>query len=326
MSQSTDTTRILVVEDEILVARDLQDLLTEMGYEVPDIAGSGEGALRKIEALRPDLVLMDIRIRGDMDGVAVAEQVRRRFRIPVVYLTAYADDTTVQRAKITEPFGYVLKPFQERELETTIEIALYKHDAERRIAEAHSQLQQAHARLGRQFKELQGRDRLVQFKIRCNGLAAAQSEILEVVADVMEAQNAVLYEPDAGLFHLEAVAFKEVESDEPRARPPSTLSIHDDDHVAVQAFATSQPRRDAEKGTVAVPMAFGEATIGVIWVGGFAAGENGNEEAPYTLWRLAQQAALLLRMARVNEAIECENVPVNELLELEAEVLDNHES
>ena len=320
MSQSTDTTRILVVEDEILVARDLQDLLTEMGYEVPDIAGSGEEALGKIEALRPDLVLMDIRIRGDMDGIAVAEQVRRRYRIPVVYLTAYADDATVQRAKITEPFGYVLKPFQDRELETTIEIALYKHAAERRIAEAHGQLQQAHARLGRQFKELQGRDRLVQFEIRCNGLADAQSEILAVVADVMETQNAVLYEPDAELLNLEAVASKEVGSDEPTARPPSTLSIHGDDHVAVQAFATSQPRRDAETGTVAVPMTFGEATIGVIWVGGFAEGENVNEEAPYTLWRLAQQAALLLRMARVNEAIECENVPVNELLELDAEV------
>lgn len=233
MSQSTNETRILVVEDEILVARDLQQQLTEMGYDVPDIAGAGAEALEKVEALNPDLVLMDIRLRGDMDGVAAAEQVRSRFGIPVVYLTAYADDTTVQRAKTTEPFGYILKPFQERELETTIEIALYKHAAERRIAEAHAQLQQAHVRLGRQFKELQGRDRLVQFEITCNGLAEAQSEILEVVADVMEAQNAVLYEPDAGLLHLKAVASNEVESDEPRARPPSTLSIYGDDHVAV---------------------------------------------------------------------------------------------
>ncbi len=326
MSQSTNETRILVVEDEILVARDLQQQLTEMGYDVPDIAGAGAEALEKVEALNPDLVLMDIRLRGDMDGVAAAEQVRSRFGIPVVYLTAYADDTTVQRAKTTEPFGYILKPFQERELETTIEIALYKHAAERRIAEAHAQLQQAHVRLGRQFKELQGRDRLVQFEITCNGLAEAQSEILEVVADVMEAQNAVLYEPDAGLLHLKAVASNEVESDEPRARPPSTLSIYGDDHVAVQAFVTSQPRRDEEAGTVAVPMAFGEATIGVIWTGGFAEGENVHEEAPYTLWRLAQQAALLLRMARVTEAIECENIPVSELLELEAEVSDDHES
>lgn len=77
---------------------------------------------------------------------------------------------------------------------------------------------------------------------------------------------------------------------------------------------------------MAVPMAFGEATIGVIWTGGFAEGENVHEEAPYTLWRLAQQAALLLRMARVTEAIECENIPVSELLELEAEVSDDHES
>ncbi len=326
MSKSTNKTRILVVEDEILVARDLQHQLTEMGYDVPDIAGAGAEALEKVEVIKPDLVLMDIRIRGDMDGVAVAEQVHSRFRIPVVYLTAYADDATVQRAKITEPFGYILKPFQERELETTIEIALYKHAAERRIAAAHTQLQQAHARLGRQFKELQGRDRLVRFEIRCNGLAEGQTEILEVVADVMGAKNAVLYEPDAGLLHLEAVATREVESDEPGSPAPSTLSIHGDDHIAVQAFATSQPRRDGDMDAIAVPMTFGEATIGVIWAGGFAAGENVNEEAPYTLWRLAQQASLLLRMARVNEAIECENVPVSELLELDAEVFDNHDA
>ncbi len=122
--------KILVVEDESIVAKDIAETLKSQGYDVPAIALSGEQAIEKAEQTRPDLVLMDIVLKGDMDGIAAAEQIRDRFSIPVVYLTAYADSEVIERARITEPFGYIIKPFEARELHTNIEMALYKHKAE----------------------------------------------------------------------------------------------------------------------------------------------------------------------------------------------------
>ena len=129
-------TQILVVEDEHIVAKDIQSRLQGLGYHIPAVASSGEEALQKAEETRPDLVLMDIRLKGPMNGVEAAEELRRRFNIPVVYLTAYADDHTLHRAKVTEPFGYILKPFEERELYTCIEVALYKHQMEQKLKES----------------------------------------------------------------------------------------------------------------------------------------------------------------------------------------------
>ena len=133
--------QVLVVEDQIIVAMDIQDELTSLGYLVMDIVGSGEEAIQRVAATQPDLVLMDIRLEGEMDGIQAAEQIRARFNIPVVYLTAHADDDTLQRAKLTEPFGYIVKPFQERDLHTTIEMALYKHRAERELREYAAELE-----------------------------------------------------------------------------------------------------------------------------------------------------------------------------------------
>ena len=128
--------QILIVGDEGIIAKDIQNILKSLGYAVPAIASSGEGAIKKAAEIFPDLVLMDIVLEGYMDGVEAAEQIRDRFDIPVVYLTAYADNKTLQRAKITEPYGYILKPFSERELHTTIEMALYKHQMERKLKES----------------------------------------------------------------------------------------------------------------------------------------------------------------------------------------------
>ena len=119
--------RILIVEDERIVAEDLRDMLQRLEYQVLDIASSGEEAVRKAEDLHPDLVLMDIRLSGSMDGIEAAEMIWTHQEIPVTYLTAYADEPTLERAKATLPFGYILKPFEERDLRSTIEIALYKH-------------------------------------------------------------------------------------------------------------------------------------------------------------------------------------------------------
>nr|WP_290225980.1 hybrid sensor histidine kinase/response regulator [Trichocoleus desertorum] len=123
--------RVLVVEDEIIVARTIANQLTQLGYNVVDIAASGVAALDKASRGRPNLVLMDIVLKGDMDGVTTANQIREQLDIPVVFLTAYADESTLQRAKVTQPFGYIVKPFNSGELRVAVELALYKHGLER---------------------------------------------------------------------------------------------------------------------------------------------------------------------------------------------------
>jgi len=122
--------KILVVEDEGVLAKGIERKMTTLGYTVTGIAFSGEEAVRMAEQERPDLVLMDIKLDGEMDGVEAAGHIREKFDIPVVYLTAYSDKETIRRAKITEPYGYVLKPVTERELECNIEMTLYRHNIE----------------------------------------------------------------------------------------------------------------------------------------------------------------------------------------------------
>jgi len=129
--------KILVVEDEAIIAMEIENQLQGLGYEVTSIVDTGEKAIKKAEADKPDIILMDIRIKGEMDGIDAAEEIRIRFGIPVIFSTAYLDQERIERAKITMPFGYVLKPIQERDLKVTIEMALYvaKVDAERKKVE-----------------------------------------------------------------------------------------------------------------------------------------------------------------------------------------------
>ena len=125
--------RILIVEDERITAEDLRDILTDLGYTVTAAVSSGADAIAQAEANAPELALMDIRIKGDLDGTATARILRERFNIPVIYLTAHADSATVARAKDAEPLGYITKPFQEAELHASIEIALHKHREDRKL-------------------------------------------------------------------------------------------------------------------------------------------------------------------------------------------------
>src|SRR5206468_1762523 len=125
--------RLLIVEDEAIVAMDLQQRLERLGHHVVGTAATGEAAIRRAEEARPDVALMDIRLKGEMDGVTAAAEIDRRFGTPVVFLTAHSDTQTVQRATAAEPFGYVLKPVDDRELEVAIAVARYRHQAERRV-------------------------------------------------------------------------------------------------------------------------------------------------------------------------------------------------
>lgn len=127
--------RILIVEDEGLIARDIENMVKNADYEVCGVVSTGEEAIEKAKKTQPDLILMDIILRGNMDGVEAAERIRDHFNIPVIYLTAHTDENTLDRAKLTEPQGYTLKPVEQKELLTVIEMALYKHQMEMKLRE-----------------------------------------------------------------------------------------------------------------------------------------------------------------------------------------------
>ncbi|UTB31985.1 MAG: response regulator [Methanobacterium sp. ERen5] len=125
-----EKTNILVVEDENILALGLKKKLENLGYAVTGMADSGEETFRQIEANVPDLILMDIVIKGEMDGIETAAKLKKSYSIPVIYLTAYADDEILKRAARTEPYGYILKPYKEKELKANIEMAIYRKKSE----------------------------------------------------------------------------------------------------------------------------------------------------------------------------------------------------
>ncbi|MGB7894923.1 MAG: response regulator, partial [Microcoleus sp.] len=127
MSLAEKPINILIVEDELLIAKNLSPKLEKLGYQIADIVSSGADAIQRARELRPDLILMDIVIKGDIDGIETAAIINQELDIPIIYTTAYADDETLQRAENTGSYGYLLKPFKEREMHATIKIALSKH-------------------------------------------------------------------------------------------------------------------------------------------------------------------------------------------------------
>tara|TARA_B100000315_G_scaffold175644_1_gene164162 strand:- start:323 stop:925 length:603 start_codon:yes stop_codon:yes gene_type:complete len=137
----------MIVEDEIIAAESEKRSLEELGYSVTSTVASGEKAIKKAEEDKPDLVLMDIELKGKMDGIEAAGIISSRFHIPSIFVTAYADDKILERAKITEPFGYIIKPFEKRELHSNIEMALYKNKAEEERKKLIKELQDSLAKV-----------------------------------------------------------------------------------------------------------------------------------------------------------------------------------
>jgi DNA-binding LytR/AlgR family response regulator len=126
-------TNVLVVEDESIVSKDIQHSLKKLGYNVVGAASTGEQAVALATEHMPDIVLMDIMLKGDMNGIEAADAIRRSTNTPVIFLTAYADESTLAKAKLTQPYGYIIKPFKEIDIHTAIEMALYKHKKETEV-------------------------------------------------------------------------------------------------------------------------------------------------------------------------------------------------
>ncbi|MCC6399908.1 MAG: response regulator, partial [Flavobacteriales bacterium] len=126
-------TNVLVVEDESIVSKDIQHSLKKLGYNVVGAAATGEQAVKLAVEAQPDIILMDIMLKGEMNGIEAATQIRQETNIPVIFLTAYADESTLNKAKVTQPYGYIIKPFKEIDIHTSIEMALYKHKKEAEV-------------------------------------------------------------------------------------------------------------------------------------------------------------------------------------------------
>ena len=126
-------TNVLVVEDESIVSKDIQHSLKKLGYNVVGAAATGEKAIELANSEKPDIVLMDIMLKGDMTGIDTAAKIKEELSIPIIFLTAYADESTLSKAKVTQPYGYIIKPFKEIDLHTSIEMALYKHGKEKEV-------------------------------------------------------------------------------------------------------------------------------------------------------------------------------------------------
>jgi len=159
-------TNILIVEDEVIVALDIRARLESLGHSVLGLATTGEEAIKAVEQTIPDLVLMDVRLKGELDGIETAGILRKRFGVPAVYLTAYGDDETLHRAKFTEPYGFLIKPFEERELHGTIEMALYKIAMEKSLRQQTSRLEQVMATIPEGIALFDASNRLLTSNLR----------------------------------------------------------------------------------------------------------------------------------------------------------------
>ncbi len=186
--------RILVVEDESVIANEIQGTLRELGYAAVAAVDSGEKAIEEADEHNPDLVLMDIVLKGEIDGIQAAEHIRAQHNIPVVYLTAYADESTLQRAKISEPYGYLVKPFEDRELHSNIEMALYKHESEeekerlyRELEQKHEELQQKNEELEKRVRELSALNSLFQQHLNQRfAVVEAYKETMERLENIIQ--------------------------------------------------------------------------------------------------------------------------------------------
>jgi len=157
--------RILIVEDESIVREDLRDMLEDLGYAIVGVAVTGRDAVAKARELRSDLVLMDIQLKGEMDGIEAAQQIRKELALPVVFLTAFADETTIARAAAACPFGYLIKPFKDRSLRATVEVALRRHQEEKRPAVSASEERSAAHADGDPFHDIIGKSAPVRSMI-----------------------------------------------------------------------------------------------------------------------------------------------------------------
>jgi diguanylate cyclase (GGDEF)-like protein len=234
---------ILIAEDEAIVARDLAGLLEDFGHTVVGIADTVADVLASVAALRPDMVLLDIHLHGMSDGIVAGQYIHDHFQIPVIYLTAHTDAATVQRAALTEPFGYLTKPFNEQSLQSTLEVASYKHQMEQTrqhaaatLAQANSELTAAVAALEQRTHDVAVLSALGGALLRCATIEACYVVIAQAARQLFAAFDGALYIQRAHPPVVEAVAVWGTNETCPAALAPAACWALQHGSVFVEAY------------------------------------------------------------------------------------------
>lgn len=322
----------MIVEDEGIVALSLRRRLESLGYEVPIVVGSGEEAVQQAQATELNLILMDIRLHGAMDGIEAATQIRLHSDIPIIYLTANSDEDTLQRAKLTQPFGYLLKPFEERELHTSIETVLYKHQVEQELARYRFHLEQlvtertaALAELNKNLqreiaerKQLEERldaiYRLGQELTLLRNEAKIIQRVLETATNVLEFEMAI-----CGLVDWSTCTLQYSYGIPYTIGPSLPLTKNDGRGISVavvrsgQAICVADITKDDRyvaingeldiRAELCVPVKIGDAVIGVLNVESKEIGRF-TQADQQLLQTLADQMAVALENARLFEQVQ----------------------
>lgn len=288
--------RVLVVEDEAIIAKDLQNSLRRLGYAVAAVASSGEDALHQARTTQPDIVLMDIRLKGEMDGIETAGHIREHLHLPVIYLTAHADEAMLQRAKVTGPYGYILKPFEERDLHTAIDMALYNHRAEEertilyQLAHDLARSADINTVAGHLFAQA---ERLLGGEYMGLMLTnAAGTELTGVAASGMDAE-----------------AFRQERVDMGSEFSPGVLAFQQKQPVVVMELAESsqfserlREKYHFMKSTWIVPLMSGEKAVGIFFVA-YTTRRQATAQELRLLQLLGDEAALALERTRLTEEL-----------------------
>lgn len=330
MTTSEKRGTILIVDDTPLNLEVLQDILSAAGFELL-IAVNGESAIRQAEYATPDMILLDVMMPG-IDGFETCRRLKEleaTREIPIIFMTALSETSHKVRGFEMGGVDYVTKPLQHEEVMARLnthlklrnlqrELQLMNEELEQRVAartveltEANAQLQAAQRQLEMRVRELDGRNRLVQLQMSPMSLSEAHSEILEVAQQVLEATSVRIYLPGEGDLHLEIAATTAEAVEEPKAQIPLT----DTTSPIVQAYSEKKPH--FHQAQAMVPILYSDTAKGVLWVDGISVEEAEHKTLLNILWGLGQEAALVLRVARVTTDLAEGRIEVDELLGLQ---------
>lgn len=247
------TTRILVVEDESIVAKDIQNTLTRLGYEVPATASSAASAYEKLEQLRPDLVFLDIKLKGEEDGIDIANHIKEKYNIPVIFLTSYVDQLTLDRAKVTEPYGYIVKPFNESDLKTTVEMALFKFGRDREVRDSEQRLANALSNVEECIMVTDTEGRITYLNERASNLlgygsgSATGMDLFQLLGIELEG---------GGMIRKDAL-LEQMKKDEARIYNDAVLVVKRD-NTTVPGMLTASPVHDEKNTYLGAALVFGD--------------------------------------------------------------------
>ena len=321
MTETADTRdRVLLVDD---TKTNISILMAALKDEYKlGVATSGEKALEYVARTPPDLILLDI-MMPEMDGYEVCSRLKgdgNTRHIPVIFLTALTEVDEKVKGFALGAVDYVTKPFEIVEVQARVRTHLQLERLRRDLAAQNLALADAHARLSRQVKELEGRDRLVRFQMANDSMPAAYREILSVAQDVLGIARATLYRPSADGDRLEPRAT--LSAPEPGKLAPDAeldlipaIEAEDGTCRVARAFRDRRPRASSN-GEAAIPIVYGDEVLGVIATAGLTTSEAEQEAALGVLWRLAGEAALVIRAAQVAEDLSAGRLDADDLIAL----------